>query len=246
MFIPISYRDEKKPILNLACYRPLRVEISFKVAALAALGMMLPLGCAPATNDTHKVSPDVGYPPSKTGLRGSHPGSFETAHALARYGARFDHPTDLDEGIRPGRGWGWYQWPDGLPTSIVKSLVRSPESFYWIIMMTLVVMPKETRFNQGGDLRLSWGGTMNLEYLSFSDPVLAFLTELGINVERLSEQLDFHYGGDKPAIWFDQETFGRDVLVPGFSMYSRNLDVLSQIDHFPISTAGKVALKGLL
>ena len=29
------------------------------------------------------------YPPALTGLRGDHPGSFETAHALAREGERF-------------------------------------------------------------------------------------------------------------------------------------------------------------
>ena len=30
------------------------------------------------------------YPPSLTGMRGQHPGSFEVAHAFAREGRRFD------------------------------------------------------------------------------------------------------------------------------------------------------------
>ncbi|HLY55759.1 MAG TPA: NAD(P)-binding protein, partial [Stellaceae bacterium] len=30
------------------------------------------------------------YPPALTGLRGSHPGSFETAHQLGREGRKFD------------------------------------------------------------------------------------------------------------------------------------------------------------
>ena len=34
----------------------------------------------------------AGYPPSLTGMRGNHPGSYEVAHALARYGQR---PTDF-------------------------------------------------------------------------------------------------------------------------------------------------------
>ena len=32
------------------------------------------------------LQPQVDYPPAKTGLRGSHPGSFEVAHALAQQG----------------------------------------------------------------------------------------------------------------------------------------------------------------
>lgn len=84
---------------------------------------------------------------------------------------------------------------------------------------------------------------MNLEYTSFSDTVLQFLAELEIDVQQLSKDLDFHYGGDGPAIWFDADTYGRNVLVPGFSMYSRNLDVLDAIDQFPISESGRAALK---
>ena len=39
----------------------------------------------------------------------------------------------------------------------------------------------------------------------------------------------------------DAETYGRDVLVPGFSMYDRNLDALDTIDQFPISESGRAA-----
>ena len=40
---------------------------------------------------------EAEYPPTKTGLRGSHPGSFETAHALAREGKAFPEPKALNE-----------------------------------------------------------------------------------------------------------------------------------------------------
>ncbi len=36
-----------------------------------------------------RAAPVQSYPPGQSGLRGSHPGSFEVAHAL-RDGARFD------------------------------------------------------------------------------------------------------------------------------------------------------------
>ena len=37
------------------------------------------------------------YPPTRTGMRGSHPGSFETAHALAQASATFDPPAPVSK-----------------------------------------------------------------------------------------------------------------------------------------------------
>ena len=60
---------------------------------LAGLGLLLPLPGLGATLD--RGAPY--YPPTRTGLRGAHPGSFEIAHALAREGRHFDNPRPLDE-----------------------------------------------------------------------------------------------------------------------------------------------------
>ena len=42
----------------------------------------------------HPTGSETLYPPELTGMRGSHPGSFEVAHALAKNGARWAEPTD--------------------------------------------------------------------------------------------------------------------------------------------------------
>ena len=42
-------------------------------------------------------SPAANYPPILTGLRGSHEGSFEVAHALAWQGEKPEHYETLDE-----------------------------------------------------------------------------------------------------------------------------------------------------
>ena len=42
-------------------------------------------------------SPGADYPPTLTGLRGSHEGSFEVAHALAWQGEKPEHYEALDE-----------------------------------------------------------------------------------------------------------------------------------------------------
>ena len=211
-------------------------------SSLAALGLMLPSGRRPGFNDSSAPTSDVGYPPTLTGLRGSHPGSFDVAHELARRGVRFENPVDLDEEydlVVVGAGIS------GLTAAYEYRKKFGPESRILILDNhdDFGGQARRNEFHQGGDMRLSWGGTMNLEYLSFSDMVLEFLAELGFDVEQLNKELDFHYGGDGPAIWFDEDTFGSDVLVPGFSMYSRNLEVLDRIDQFPISESGRVALK---
>ena len=212
-------------------------------ASLTALGLMLPAGCTPTSDVDIVPTGSVGYPPTRTGMRGSHPGSFETAHALARTGARFDNPADLPEEydvVIVGAGIS------GLTAAYEYRKKFGPESRVLVLDNhdDFGGHAKRNEFHQGGDMRLSWGGTMNLEYQSFSDPVLEFLVELGIDVQQMSEVLDFHYGSDGPAIWFDADTYGRDVLVPGFSINSRNLDALDKIDLFPIGESARTALKG--
>ncbi len=210
--------------------------------SLTALGLMAITGCGNETADDTAPPPGADYPPTKTGMRGAHPGSFETAHALAREGVRFDDPVDLDEHydlVVVGGGISGltaaYQYRKRFGSESRILILDNHDDFGG--------HAKRNEFHHDGVMRLSWGGTTNLEYLSFSDTVLAFLDELGIDVQRLSSELEFRYGADAPAIWFDAETYGRDVLVPGFSMYGRNLDALDTIDQFPISESGRAALK---
>src|ERR1700751_697332 len=53
---------------------------------LDGVALAIAAGLTPATQ--LKAQPQR-YPPALTGLRGDHPGSFETAHAFAREGERF-------------------------------------------------------------------------------------------------------------------------------------------------------------
>ena len=211
-----------------------------QATVLTSLGLMLPTSCLVATNENEL--PNDYYPPVKTGMRGSHDGSYETAHALAREGIQFDNPIDSSEyydlivvgaGISGLTAAYEYRKKFGVESKIL--ILDNHDDFGG--------HAKRNEFNQSSDMRLSWGGTMNLEYTSFSKPVLDFIAELGIDVNTLHKKLEFNYGNDKPAIWFDQDTYGKNILIPGFSMYSRNENVLDQIDKFPLSEQGIKALK---
>lgn len=211
-----------------------------QATVLTSLGLLLPTSCQPATNE-NKLPKDY-YPPLKTGMRGSHDGSYETAHALARQGIQFKNPIDSGEyydlivvgaGISGLTAAYEYRKKFGLESKIL--ILDNHDDFGG--------HAKRNEFNQSSSMRLSWSGTMNLEYTSFSKPVLDFIEELGIDVNDLYKKLEFDYGNDKPAIWFDEDTYEKNILIPGFSMYSRNEDVLDKIDQFPLSEQGIKSLK---
>ncbi len=214
--------------------------------SLASLGFALPGGLAAHAAGVAAAPAAGSYPPVRTGLRGSHPGAFEVAHALAREGKAFAAPVDLDEtydlvvvggGISGLAAAYYYRKRFGPDTRIL--ILENHDDFGG--------HAKRNEFHQGGRMRLSWGGTMNLEYPLFSDEVNALLAELGVDIETLLEGYRFRYGSGpkgKHAMFFDAETFGRDVLVPDFSFRAgRETDLDDAIDRFPISEQSRESLK---
>ena len=73
------------------------------------------------------------------------------------------------------------------------------------------------------------------------------MAELGVNIDTLLEGYHFRYGSGpkgEHAMFFDAETFGRDVLVQDFSFRAgRETDLDHAIDRFPISEASRESLK---
>jgi spermidine dehydrogenase len=65
--------------------------------SLASLGLTLNAGVLAGETGNSPNPAGRYYPPVLTGMRGSHPGAFETAHALALEGKIFPKATDLDE-----------------------------------------------------------------------------------------------------------------------------------------------------
>lgn len=159
------------------------------------------------------------YPPAETGLRGSHPGSFEAAHALrdgATYGAAEDTGERYDL-VVVGAGLS------GLSAAFFFQDSAGPDT------RTLVLdnhddfggHAKRNEFTHDGRTLLLNGGTSNIEAPArYSTVAATLLEEVGIDwreaheysrtSDRFYDSLDL-----EPATFFAEETFGRDRLVKG-------------------------------
>ena len=159
------------------------------------------------------------YPPSRTGLRGSHAGSFEAAHAL-RDGKPTGPPIDLDERydlVVVGAGIS------GLSAAHFYALEK-PDARILLLDNhdDFGGHAKRNEFDLGGQIRLLNGGTLAIEsprpYSAIADGVLK---ALGIDAALLSKTIqhpEFYRSlGLGNAVFFDRETFGADHLAAGYA-----------------------------
>ena len=159
------------------------------------------------------------YPPALTGLRGSHPGSFEDAHAL-RDGRQSPAPADTGETydlVVVGAGIS------GLSAAHFFRARTSPGSRVLLLDNhdDFGGHAKRNEFQLGGRLHLMNGGTLEIDSPRPYAPVpAALIRELGIDVEALSrrvEHLKFYEDlGLRTGVFLDRETFGADRLLVGF------------------------------
>mgnify|MGYP001818305038 CR=1 FL=1 len=232
-----------KTDIELGMKRPITRRDFIHDAALATLGLALPLS---ASAQGASSTENTFYPPTQTGLRGSHPGSFENAHRLAREGKGFPEPKDLDEeydlvvvgaGISGLAAAHFYRKRYGQTARIL--LLENHDDFGG--------HARRNEFHQGGKMRLALGGTHNLEYWSFSDTVSALLDELGVDVQDMLEHKEFEYGRDGdngPAMFFDEATYGRNALVTRCDFTRGKTGASDEtIDSFPISKEAGEQLK---
>jgi spermidine dehydrogenase len=157
------------------------------------------------------------YPPALTGMRGSHPGSFDAAHSL-RDGTFWDSvgkPEDTGEtydlivvggGISGLSAAHFYRKIAGAKARIL--ILDNHDDFGG--------HAKRNEFRVNKAFRLGFGGTFSIESPApYSAVAKALIEELGIDVPSYSKYVDknlYHSLGLRPKIFFDKETFGADKL----------------------------------
>jgi spermidine dehydrogenase len=158
------------------------------------------------------------YPPAKTGLRGSHDGSWEVAHAM-RDGKKWPAGKKLKESydlIVVGAGISglaaayFYRQQAGEGAKIL--VLDNHDDFGG--------HAKRNEFTSGGKRLIGYGGTQAIAGPNlYSAQAKRLFAELGIEVKRFETYNDrtfYSRRGMEHAVFFDKETFGVDKLVRGF------------------------------
>jgi spermidine dehydrogenase len=182
-------------------------------AGIALSGSLLfPWACSRAM-----APPEARYPPALTGLRGSHPGAFEVAHAM-RDGKRWPDSAIEDSGetydlVVVGGGLS------GLSAAWFYRQKAGPEARILILDNhdDFGGHAKRNEFHYQGRMLLSYGGTINIEdYAVYGRAARRLLRSVGVDVGRYGEFANnelFDELGMGRGVFFGRETFGTDRLV---------------------------------
>ena len=159
------------------------------------------------------------YPPGLTGLRGSHEGSYEAAHALRdaafweTAGAAEDTGETYDLVVVGGGISGlsaahFYRKASGKAATVL--VLDNHDDFGG--------HAKRNELRHGDRTFLGYGGTFAIDSPApYSAVAKGLVAELGIDVGRNAQVLDrrlYPALGLRRSVFFDKETFGADTLLP--------------------------------
>lgn len=158
------------------------------------------------------------YPPTLTGMRGSHAGSFEVAHS-ERDGNLWKH---AGAPVETGETYDLAVVGSGMSGLAAAYFHRKQNPSARVLILDnhddFGGHAKRNEFHISGRMLLANGGTVSIESpFPYSPEARGLLTELGIEPAKFEEKYDDSkvYKGLKSAYFFDKETFGTDRLVVG-------------------------------
>jgi spermidine dehydrogenase len=154
------------------------------------------------------------YPPALAGMRGSHAGSFEVAHALSWGRAKWPRPdAQTDETydlVVVGGGIS------GLSAAAMFRRRRDGDSRVLILDNhdDFGGHAKRNEFSVGGELLVGYGGSQSIQGpRSYSAAAFQFLKDVGVVTDRFYDYYDQQYFKDRNlerGIYFRRDAYGED------------------------------------
>jgi spermidine dehydrogenase len=211
---------------------------------LSGVGVVIGASLLPAAISNSVWASDnteLYYPPGKMGMRGSHPGSFEAAHATVK-GHQWKAKTTNEhyDLIIVGAGIS------GLSAAYIYHRDIDPKARILILDNhdDFGGHAKRNEFTVDGKTLIGFGGTMLIEESNtYPDVSLQVIRELGINHhsdKAFNHDKHLQSLGLERGTFFDKETFGADHLSRG------QLSSDTALNNAPLSTTAKGQLKQLL
>ncbi len=182
---------------------------------LVAGGSLLPLA-ASGQEAMAALQPSY-YPPARTGLRGSHPGSNDNAHARAWAGRSDWGPnnklSEIYDLVVVGSGLSglsaayFYQQQHGADKKVL--ILDNHDDFGG--------HAKRNEHTMGDSLRLGYGGSQTIVDPKYADKiVLDLLQDIGVDLGRFDTAYDrgfFDRHELRASTYFNKEVFGEDKVV---------------------------------
>jgi len=205
---------------ELGMDRPITRRDFLNGVGVVAAGTMLPARAfAQAAASLESAADATGaYPPRLTGMRGSHPGSFEVAHALAREGRT---------------NWGVVTEPDaevydlivvgaGISGLAAAYFYRKQQPDARILILDnhddFGGHAKRNEFAIDGRTLIGYGGAQTIEDPDgYSEIAQGLLREIGIGIPRLGAAYDqdfYRRHGLRGGVYFDRASYGVDRVIP--------------------------------
>jgi spermidine dehydrogenase len=185
----------------------------------AASGALLPRFIATAVAGETAAQDAAGYyPPALTGLRGNHPGSFETAHAL-RDADFWSHAGAI---AATGEDYDLVVVGGGISGLAAAHFYRARRPDARILILDnhddVGGHAKRNEFALAGRLALMNGGTYSIDSPRPYSPIAdGLLRTLGVDpvalTKKCADENFYAAHGLARGLFFDRETFGADKLV---------------------------------
>jgi len=158
------------------------------------------------------------YPPLLNGMRGSHEGSFEVAHALVMNGQRpaaYERVDDVYDLVVVGGGIS------GLAAAYLYRKQMGPDAKILVLDNhdDFGGHAKRNEFRVDGKMLLSFGGSVNLEQATMGPAAYQLLEEVGVEFKTLQDAGAADYAlsnGEAPfGLYLGKDLYGEDQVIAG-------------------------------